>query len=192
MSEGGIVILPQGATREDLVATDQLYKYISDQALEWFQYLDGYNKAIFDVAIPNGGLYLVTGVDKAVAWSALSFWRAEGEEQTEGTLTVRYDKNTQTFSLDGSTAYEFDHDYHTAAEHQSTGMFLTPFIRGLRIGVSPTTWEEYLPPKTEIHTYNVATTPTLWALGTTQYDPIVRSAKLRTDIATPGVSVRPH
>ena len=178
-----------GAIREDIVANERLHKYNNDQAIEWFQYLDGYKKNLVDVTVFNGDLYLVTGVDKAVAWSVLTFWRAEGEEQTEGNLTVRYDKATQQFTLDGNAAYEFDHDYYTAADHQSSGLFITPFIRGLRIGVSPTTWEEYLPTKTEIYTYNVSTAPTLWAPGPVQYDPIVRSGKQRADIATPGVSV---
>ena len=137
-------MLPKGGSREDLAVTERLYDYISSQALEWFQFLDGYQKHILSVKIANGNLYLVTGVDKAQEWSTLSFWRMTTQPDEGSTLTVDYDYTaSMPWNLPEQNAYTLEPG--TCMKAVGEGFFTAPFVRGLRIGISPTAWKDYLP-----------------------------------------------
>jgi hypothetical protein len=57
-------MLPNGASRTDIMRTsDSLQKYISKNAKCWYQYAD----------VPNGSLYVITGVDKCDSWELVAF-----------------------------------------------------------------------------------------------------------------------
>jgi hypothetical protein len=62
-AQGSILILPDGATREDLRSTRRFHSYIRKWAPYWYQDLD----------ISNGSLFLVTGCDKTSDWAVATF-----------------------------------------------------------------------------------------------------------------------
>jgi len=137
------LVLPKGGSREDLVVTDALYDYISAYALEWFQSSDSYLKDCLTVEIPNGNLYLVTGVDRVPEWSALSFWRQD-EFADEESITIGYDSaGSEPWNIPSSETYTARNNF--AVEEWHEGRLATAFVRGLRIALSPPTWEGYLP-----------------------------------------------
>ena len=135
------MVLPKGGSREDLVVTDALYDYISSQALEWFQSRHDYDKSSTIPPIPNGNLHLVTGVDKVPEWAVLSLWR---DQNAEGSIEVQYEyRESQPWTTPESDMHEVWNNY--LSETENDGRLSTTFVRGLRIALSPPTWEEYLP-----------------------------------------------
>ena len=142
MSEGHILILPEGASREELIATPELYEYIASQGVEWFQYLHDYQKHQREVRVANGGLFLVTGVDKAVKTAVATLWRDEARETMVKFLSSNATVQPREESHENGARYKWKTSYLI---RQETKMFSSPFVRGLRIGLSPRTWEEYLP-----------------------------------------------
>jgi len=173
------LVLPKGGSRQDLVGTDALYDYVASQALEWFQSSDGYSKFGISISVHNGHLYLVTGVDQVPEWSVLSFWRhkkstnAKSNEANSGRSTVPQPSD-RPVSDDNSIAIDYRYgdsepwttpesdvyriwDNHLA-ERWHEGRHSNPFIRGLRIALSPPTWKEYLPTNTPDARYCLPTT----------------------------------
>ncbi|KAF9554941.1 hypothetical protein CPC08DRAFT_766335 [Agrocybe pediades] len=69
--EGATLVLPNGASREDLRSTTHLTKYIEKYALSW-HYFAFHNAAYSGGALPNGSLYLVTGCDRAKSYSLVA------------------------------------------------------------------------------------------------------------------------
>ncbi|KAJ3514680.1 hypothetical protein NLJ89_g2235 [Agrocybe chaxingu] len=70
--EAAVMILPSGATREDLVDTFRLYEYVKSHATDWYQHRNlysGLGTALPDPPGMNGTLYLITGSDKAKSWA---------------------------------------------------------------------------------------------------------------------------
>ena len=67
--EGAILFLPEGASREDLIALDRIHAYASEHATDWYQYFSRYTNK----GLPNGSVYIVTGTDKCKSWSMASF-----------------------------------------------------------------------------------------------------------------------
>ena len=135
-----MLVLPKGGSREDLVVTDALYDYIASQALEWFQSCHDYDKSGAIPPIPNGNLHLVTGVDKIPEWAVLLVWR----DQNEGNIEAQYEyKESQPWTKPESVTYVTWNNYLSETEHE--GRLAAAFVRGLRIALSPPTWEEYLP-----------------------------------------------
>ena len=161
MREGGILVLPKGGSREDLQNKEKLYDYISSQALEWFQFSDGYKKDRHFVTVPNGTLYLVTGVDKVPEWSVFSFWQHDGADSDDNqVLSVDYTYGGRDpWSSSESDAYSVWETH--CPEEVHGGRLATAFVRGLRIGLSPTAWEDYLPTELSDSIYNIPTTSLL-------------------------------
>ncbi|KAH9484553.1 hypothetical protein JR316_0004035 [Psilocybe cubensis] len=67
--ESGILILPDGASRTDLLpsSTTRIRDYVHKHAFEWYKFING-TKGL--VICPNGSLCVVTGHDKAASWAS--------------------------------------------------------------------------------------------------------------------------
>lgn len=171
MDEGSILVLPEGADREDLVVTQQLYEYCQLQALEWFQFLEEYDRSRTSVSIANGSLTLVTGFDKAKDWSTFTCWRYDGKSDELGP-SGSYDHNAALrWSQPEAKSYRYGRAHRTRKPAETAAVF----IRGLRLGLNPDTWKEYLPTNIPGFVFNVATFPTLRTSSNAVRDPIPRS-----------------
>ncbi|KAF9475528.1 hypothetical protein BDN70DRAFT_248559 [Pholiota conissans] len=71
--EGAVLVLPTGASREELADPSKLYPYIKEHATSWYQFYNQNSDHIASAYIPNGTLYLVIGVDRATSWSTATF-----------------------------------------------------------------------------------------------------------------------
>ena len=151
-----------------------MYDYISSQALEWYQFLDGYQKDKRFITIPNGNLYLVTGVDKVPEWSVFSFWRTkEGKDCDPLSVNYAYDED-DPWTTDDTDDYIMEDNHCLEAEHD--GRLACAFVRGIRIAVSPTAWGEFLPTKISDSIYNIPT-GSLDDTALTSSDAFVRSLR---------------
>ncbi|PPQ91374.1 hypothetical protein CVT25_004141 [Psilocybe cyanescens] len=65
--ESSVLILPDGASREDLLSTTRVRDYVQKHALEWYKYANNWRRNL----VPNGLLCVVTGCDKASTWETL-------------------------------------------------------------------------------------------------------------------------
>ena len=168
------MILPKGGSREDLIVTEKLYEYIGRQALEWFQFADGYKKDGQFVTIPNGNLTLVTGVDKAPEWSVFSFWRQKLEDTKESDpLSVEYSYGVpDPWTAPESDAFSLWNNH--CPEYEGS-VLACAFVRGLRIAISPTAWQEVLPTDIPDSLYNVPAGNLV--TSTTQAAPMTRSLR---------------
>lgn len=51
---GAILVLPAGASREELVGPSKIYPYVKKHAISWYQYYNGDSDGESTVRIPNG------------------------------------------------------------------------------------------------------------------------------------------
>ncbi|KAF8902759.1 hypothetical protein CPB84DRAFT_1678554 [Gymnopilus junonius] len=139
--EGGILILPAGASREDLVSTDRFHEYVRKNGPHWYQYINHYSYTTH----PNGCLFLVTGYDKARDWAIASFPYRSGNTEDKLDLRYKWKPEYRPPWIDPGTA-ETDffapsrkiHD-HYKEENQCV------FLRGLRISLTQQSWQNTLP-----------------------------------------------
>ncbi|KIK65220.1 hypothetical protein GYMLUDRAFT_386797 [Collybiopsis luxurians FD-317 M1] len=73
ISEGALLILPEGGRRQDHMQYTNFYKYAAKCARSWYNHVNG----PLARGAHNGALYLITGFDKARAWGAVSFINAD-------------------------------------------------------------------------------------------------------------------
>ena len=141
--EGAILILPRGASRQDMIATDRLHEYVQRNAPHWYQVMNGYADYSFH---PNGSLVIVTGCDKTTDWANASFSNTEKKSHRIG---LRY---TWKPNYDLPWAY-YDHaDVHwfQPQKDEVISAFLNHcvFVRTLRVSLSSISWAKALSPST--------------------------------------------
>ncbi|KAF8902774.1 hypothetical protein CPB84DRAFT_1678561 [Gymnopilus junonius] len=152
--EGGIVVLPDGASREDLASTSRLLPYVRKHALEWYLFI---NEGGTNEPHPNGTLYLVTGCDRAKDW-ALAVTPQE-IEKTGRTTKIRYQQvNRQPW--DENPAFSTKRASDKVPHIESCPIF----IRGMRIAIDMRSWTKHIlknePPQYVPH-FNLLRTPIL-------------------------------
>ncbi|KJA16731.1 hypothetical protein HYPSUDRAFT_206826 [Hypholoma sublateritium FD-334 SS-4] len=139
--EGGILILPRGASRQDMTATDRLYEYVQRNAPHWYQVVNGYS----DYAMrPNGSLVIVTGCDKAADYANASFSNTEDKSHR---ISLRYTWKpnydlpwTRHDHADVHWFQPYGDDIISASPNQCV------FVRTLRVSLSSISWAKALPP----------------------------------------------
>jgi len=150
--EGALLVLPDGASREDLVSTARLTKYIGKHALNWYRYM--YSNALTGASmVPNGTLYLITGCDKAQSYTNVAI---------PTTLVVSGDRHEAAFE-DGEWEINNVCDTMSYAKGQDGDRSFSVFIRGIRIALSDHLWSQnlsYEPPDGAAY-YQLLTTPIL-------------------------------
>lgn len=141
--EGGVVILPNGGSRENLIKTDRIHEYAKRNAPYWYQDVNGYGGVVHT----NGSLLLVTGCDKTDDWALASFPYYTGGKAP---LNLRY-----TQQPDHGDPWIDNNSARTSFYEPSQARPITSgagtrhqcvFVRGMRISLSDKSWRETMPP----------------------------------------------
>ncbi len=139
--EGSVLVLPQGATREDLVDTDKLHLYIEEHASDWYQYFNGYSDVPLSSPVVNGSLFVVTSSDKAKVWNSALF---PPDSDLEKPTVFRYTEKVPKEGrwIQSSAAM-------TASERDTSSKGKYPcalFLRGLSIALGQAAWSHGVAP----------------------------------------------
>ncbi|KAH9482314.1 hypothetical protein JR316_0004412 [Psilocybe cubensis] len=126
--EVAVLVLPDGARREDL-ATSRVQEYLKKHAENWIQFFTEEN--VFR-AIPNGGIYVITGIDKAVSYSASTF---PGRGYV-GNRRISFEYEHKFRQLGRKTGIA---SYNWKTSERDTEERCL-FFRGIRIGLSHPEW----------------------------------------------------
>jgi hypothetical protein len=137
-SEGAILTLPDGASREDCREIARFREYAAQHAESWYKYVNGSRGR--DAG--NGSIYLVTGYDKSKSWGVASFSDVSGsfnltfipspDEGGNTNYTFAWEHASSTSTNSGPVPIEyFDGD---RPENQCT------FIRGFKISLTQGIW----------------------------------------------------
>lgn len=139
--EGGILVLPDGASREDLISTDCIRDYVQKNILGWYMF---FNEKMGGPIYSNGTLYVVTGTDKAVRWaSCLTYPRETKRRRIMNPSTIIYR------GARGEKIHYWEENTHTEEElmwKRYRGVDIdevkicTLFLRGMRFAVNERDW----------------------------------------------------
>ncbi|KAJ7587340.1 hypothetical protein C8J56DRAFT_78058 [Mycena floridula] len=127
-TEGAILMLPEGASRNNLLAQKKFHDHAVKHAVSWYRYV---NETLEQVP-RNGSLYLITGRDNAKSWGVTSF-----SDHEAGSVSLKF-ISTQDASGSGNMSYSWETQNSIpkrtgACEngHQSQCVFL----RGIKIAL---------------------------------------------------------
>ncbi|KAF9543632.1 hypothetical protein CPC08DRAFT_730421 [Agrocybe pediades] len=135
--EGAVLVLPEGASREDLGSTTHLTKYIDKYALSW-HYFMSHHATYSGTSIPNGSLYLVTGCDRAKFWSLAATPTTMNEAGDRIETSFRKDEWTDTNHIWRNTFWSGRREDGASRETCAVN------IRGITIALSNRMWSEHL------------------------------------------------
>lgn len=139
--EGAVLVLPTGANREELVDPSRIYSYVKDNAVSWYQYLNGHNGEEISVGTSNGALYVVIGIDRADSWATAVFppVNADGIFKRKD-LKFKY--------MEGKARTPWEDDGKHVVQYQSKSPpKASPgavFLRLMAIALSPVEWTRYI------------------------------------------------
>ncbi|KAF9556175.1 hypothetical protein CPC08DRAFT_694730 [Agrocybe pediades] len=153
--EAALLVLPDGASREDLKSTSHLTKYIEKYALSWHYFLFP-NATYSGTMVPNGSLYLVTGCDKAESWANAAMPASTSQAGDRIELTFREGDWVSKSYARGDT-------FRKGAIRDYIRETCAVNIRGITIALSNRVWAEHLryePPKYTA-CYQLLSTPIL-------------------------------
>lgn len=142
--EGGMMLLPDGASREDLLSTTRIRDYVQKHALKWYQFV---KKCAGDYPIhPNGTLYVVTGADKALRWAnCVTHTRKAALHRLWKPSEITYHGATEDsvhyWDSDPEVIHRFVFERSRPVEHVGKCALL---IRGIRFAVSVRDWTEHV------------------------------------------------
>ncbi|KAH9484556.1 hypothetical protein JR316_0004038 [Psilocybe cubensis] len=130
--ESGILVLPEGASREDLASTTRIKEYVRQNALQWYQYLNAESTA---TPFPNGSLYVITGHDKARRWAVCTSGPRR-HRLKEHPAEIQYNDHRWTFHK-----HRFANNYSNSAVHNGR---CAMFLRGIRFAVCAQDWTRHV------------------------------------------------
>ena len=138
--EGGILVLPRGASRQDMIATDRLHEYVQRNAPHWYQVINHYSDCTLH---PNGSLVIVTGCDKATDFANASFSNTGKRHRRISlryTWKPKYDPPWVDYKhADVHWFQPYEDDIISASPNQCV------FVRSLRVSLSSLSWAKALP-----------------------------------------------
>jgi len=139
--EGAVLILPDGADREDLSDTAKLYPYLREHVSDWYQYFNAYSDIPLTEPTLNGTLILVTGSDRAKVWSLAQF--PPSNSQPDRPTVFRYEQPTGQPSrwLEVSWVDKF-----CSTDTSSEGNPCAVFLRGISFALSDSSWAHGIAP----------------------------------------------
>jgi len=142
--EGGILILPEGATREDLREPVNLYPYLREHASDWYRFLNGYSDVPLLEPYVNSSLFIITGTDRAKIWSLAQFPPNHSASVRQTIFRYKDDpKQGRTFDASyGATILSF----HEKGSNAAGKLPSTFFIRGISIALSKPIWTHNIAP----------------------------------------------
>uniref|UniRef100_A0A8H7Y6S7 Uncharacterized protein n=1 Tax=Psilocybe cubensis TaxID=181762 RepID=A0A8H7Y6S7_PSICU len=150
--EGAIMVLPNGASRQDLISTTHIRDYIRKHALEWYSFFNDPSS----ILCPNGSLYVITGVDTSDAWGVACWPHLHTD--TGNVAKIRY-KPTEKRSWQNVDQMACRSSGGTDSKMAGS----THFIRGIKIAVNESAWIRHVlcdTPPSAIPFYHVLTVPT--------------------------------
>ncbi|KAK7026840.1 hypothetical protein VNI00_015382 [Paramarasmius palmivorus] len=133
-SEGAILVLPEGGTREDQLNKDIFEAYAETHAISWYQHAN----RVLGQGLGCDSLLLVTGTDKTAAWGVVSF-----RDATEGmSLTMVPDARTQCkyqfqFVLGATARTGPQRNNIRSVPPEDDGRNQCVFVRGIQVSVRP-------------------------------------------------------
>ena len=152
MGDGAVLVLPDGGTRSDYLPRDFLREYAVRHGNDWYKWLNR------EKDVPNGSLYLITGLDKTQNWCLASYSNLTVPKFLEFFATD--DSNGQQDSLLHSDAaigavdhqarqYAYSHPGTVAARTrqlaQDGGLAnQSVFIRGFKLTINPAIFKTLL------------------------------------------------
>lgn len=142
--EGGILVLPEGASREDLLSTTHIRDYVKKHALNWYVY---FKELLNDMVVhPNGTLYVVTGVDKASTWAnCVTNTRKSRLNRLWKPATITYrgtkEDSVHHWESDWKNDERLVYQRSRQIEHVEK---CAVFVRGMRVAVNIRDWTEHL------------------------------------------------
>lgn len=148
--ESGILVLPDGASREDLISTTRIREYVQRHALEWYIFLNSRSRRL---PFPNGSIYVVTGYDKASTWAISTSGSRIGSRANEP-KTIQYQNRQWIKASRGMGA-------KVSNASQDNGKCAL-FVRGMRVAVSIRDWTTCIlndQPPAITHFYHILSVP---------------------------------
>jgi hypothetical protein len=133
---GAILVLPDGGSSIELTNLGEICSYTERNAVSWYQHING----TLGRELPNGSLYIITGLDKCAAWGVAAFSNPEKEQ-----LSLRFvESYSMAFSeIPWSEKYCWMEDCvaGTSTHAGPNTVQATPnqclFLRGYRIALRP-------------------------------------------------------
>ncbi|KAF9532742.1 hypothetical protein CPB83DRAFT_890428 [Crepidotus variabilis] len=139
--EGAVLILPEGASREDLVESPKLYEYIKANASDWYQFMNDYSDFPTARPVVNGTLFVVTGTDKANFYSSALFPTDEDERMRPTTFKyVEKNVKNRTWQIAAPVRASSEQSM-TKGEHPTS-----VFLRGVTVALSKSLWTHDIAP----------------------------------------------
>lgn len=129
------MILPEGASCEDLANPSILHLYLKKHAAGWYRHL----RIEEQYEISNGSLYLITGCDRPASqcctWASIPA-RYPGRSLPSPNIDIRYRYENNSVSVTGQNngnimLYDYPRNSRVAV-----------FIRGLRIALGAVSWPQ--------------------------------------------------
>ncbi|KAF9473885.1 hypothetical protein BDN70DRAFT_885448 [Pholiota conissans] len=147
--EGSVLVLPDGASREELVDKSLMHAYVKEHGASWYRYYNGDSDETAETPVSNGTLRIVTSVDRADAWAIATF-------PSEDLLLRRRDRKKEThfkynkedkFPWDGDSKIRpLDYSFGYASEGEVGAVLLELSS----VALSPAQWSRnvaYIPPR---------------------------------------------
>jgi len=135
-----VLILPEGATREDLVETHKLFTYVKEHASDWYQFLNGYSDLPGFDPIVNSTLFVVTGTDKTKNWNTACFPPNPSDSVTQTVFHYSDDKSRRMWH--GADIEESSEMTCSAEGKYPCALFL----RGISVALSKAAWDHGITP----------------------------------------------
>lgn len=138
-TEGAILMLPDGATRNNLLPEDKFRDYAIENGFSWYQFVNEIKRR----RIRNGSLYLITGRDNTASWGVASF----SDHEAEGSVSLKFiaaeevqgsGRMSYSWQAHNSISQRADIS-HNGAQNQCV------FLRGLRIALSKSLFSKFGP-----------------------------------------------
>lgn len=137
--EGAVLVLPTGATREELVNPTRLYSYVRDNATSWYQYYNGDSETDTVFPIANGTIFIVIGVDRAQSWATATF---PGRNMTMSTkkkhLKFEYNETKGKFPWEDDNGFNVGYKVKQLVDDKHGAIFLRMMV----VALSPLKWAE--------------------------------------------------
>lgn len=154
--EGAVLILPDGADREDLLDVEKLYPYVREHASDWYQFFNAYSDIPLGQPTVNGTLFVVTGSDRAKVWSLAQF--PSSNSQPDRPTIFRFEQPAgQPPEWVEITWIEKLHSTDTSSDGNPCAVFL----RGFAFSLNDSSWAHGIAtiPRDLIPFYHIPSVP---------------------------------
>lgn len=145
--EGAILILNDGADREDLVISDRILEHIQRNAVNWYQSLNMYTM------YPNGSMVVVTGCDKTKDWSNAAITNSF-YDGSDGRTKLRYTRQPDYDLPWRNQKFIFSTQWYQPMPKRFTRIDIPAddptksqcvFVRTLRVSLGSICWANAMP-----------------------------------------------